>query len=220
MTKRTEGELEVERPWAQAQDSELCRHCGADSPSAWLDPATMPDIVRQVARAAFPTYRGRKFRLRYADTFDGRSFWVGGSRDVFRVVRLSDFAVLPLPASHPTFDRVAPSVECLPVPDGAVVAIHSIFFGKDMGLTFLVPEHVGRTMLPLPSVELSDVERAVLGVTSAYKASYAGISDYRAHELQRKGYSLEDIMEARASLKARKLLNKAGAITVAGRNVL
>ena len=67
---------------------------------------------------------------------------------------------------------------------------------------------------------IRDSEKLVLIATAALKASYGGVSDCRAKALQERGLSMARIEAARESLKAKKLLNKAGAITPDGRNAI
>jgi len=95
--------------------------------------------LKAIARAAYPNYKGRMFRVRTSETVNCRSYWDGGSRNYYVFVRLADKATLPMPASHPVFDKVADSIERMPVPAGAVCVEHSIIQGKDLGLTFHYP---------------------------------------------------------------------------------
>lgn len=109
-----------------------------------LDPLT-----RSVFTAAFPTYRGRTFRYRLTESpMDVRSYWDGGSRDYFAIVRLADRAVLPIPAQS-GFDRALPGADAVPMRPGFAIVEHSIFCGKDLGLTlYLHPADVQPGMLP------------------------------------------------------------------------
>jgi hypothetical protein len=97
---------------------------------------------------------------------------------------------------------------------------HSIFCGKDMGLTIHIHPANANRLLPAP-VELTWAERTVLLATMSWKSSYAGVSNYRFVEAQRTcGITLPEWENAKQSLIARKLLNKAGAVTVDGRNAI
>ena len=59
----------------------------------------------------------------------------------------------------------------------------------------------------------------VTHATCSLKSSYGGVSNYRFHEARRyTGITAERYEAAKASLIARKLLNKAGAVTVEGQN--
>ena len=99
-------------------------------------PTPVQAEVRQLAKVAFPNFRGRKFYVNRTESVNARSYWDGGSRRYFVFVRLADRARLPMPTSHPVFDAIAPSVEHLEIPAGAVCVEHHVFCGKDAGVTF------------------------------------------------------------------------------------
>ena len=105
---------------------------------------TNPDIKR-VAKLAFPSYKGRKFRVQsFRPGMNVNSYWDGGSRDYFALVSLETGQVFTSPATHPCFDR-APSGDRLglviisKLPENTVLVERSIFCGKECGLTVHVP---------------------------------------------------------------------------------
>jgi hypothetical protein len=118
-------------------------------------------------------------------------------------------------------DRV---VELLP---SIVVVEHSMFCGQDMGLTFYVHPDNAAKLLPVPRADLTPLERMVLYASGAFKSSYGGRDRY---EMARDDYHCERLLagmpypsraewdNAKAALIAGGFLNKAGAITPAGRN--
>src|SRR3990167_1777479 len=185
-----------------------------------LDPRTMPEEVRKVCHAAFPSYNGRMFKVRYADgPLSVRSYWDGGSRDTYAFVRLADYATLPVPTAHPVFDREAPrDVDAVEIPSGAVCVEHTIFCGKDLGLTIHVRAEDATPLLPPPDDVPPDV-RTVCRYTAGYKNTYAGRSNRRFEEAnQETGITAERWEAAKVEATTRGYLNKAGAITPAGRN--
>jgi len=111
--------------------------------------------------------------------------------------------------------------ECVPIPKNTLVVQHEHFQGHDMGLRVLVrPDEFDTLSLPIKE-EVNENEHIVLLATSSLKSSYAGISDYRFHEANRKhDISREDWNKAVASLQDKGLLNKAKAITTKGRNIV
>jgi len=151
------------------------------------------------------------------------SHWDGGSRDYFEVVALETGEKRAVPQNGTAFDTF--SLDSSPVPaNGLAVVEHSISQGKDLGLTLHIHPHNATAMLPAPSVELSEHEAFVLAATARLKSSYAGKDRF---ENSRKSYpsalSGHDMTRdqweaAKASLIARGMLNKAGAITIAGKN--
>lgn len=188
----------------------------------WLDPKDVPNHLKG-------SYRGKRFRACICDTvtiYAQDGIWGGGSRDTKRAIRLDTGESIPLsnnmsaPWDSSRQDRVINLV-----PNMAVVE-HTIFQGKDLGLTFyLLPESAAR-LLPAPVEGLSDLEKTVLEATCAYKSNYNGQSRYdMAMRDARYGYNKKlvpmtpDQWEAtKQTLIGKGLLNKAGAVTVAGRN--
>ncbi len=180
--------------------------------------------IRPIVRAAFPSYNGTKARI---EPFKGpmgvNSYWDGGSRDYFALVRLADCRSMGLPTSHPCFDRRPDgspmgALELRELPQGIALVEHSIFCGRDTGITVHVrPDDLNRLALP-DAPQLTDDERIVLDLTGL-KSSYNGISQYRRHvACTERGMTGERYETAKASLIERKLLNRAGAITTTGRN--
>jgi hypothetical protein len=97
---------------------------------------------------------------------------------------------------------------------------HSIFCGKDMGLTVYVsPSQLATSnLIPKPS-EVSDDEGVVLKYTSHYKNTYGGQTNLRFKEATRStDITVERWEAAKATLIERGLLRKNGSITPEGRN--
>jgi len=106
------------------------------------------------------------------------------------------------------------------LPPGIVIVKHSIFCGKDTGITIYANANELVPLLPAKA-ELTSHENTVLTFTRSYKSSYAGVSNYRFYEASRAtGIKIDEWNAAKAALIERKLLNKAGAITPAGRNAV
>lgn len=180
---------------------------------------TCDEWVRGVVKHAHPDYKGDKLEAVYGvQSMSLRSYWDGPSRSYFAVVRLADGAAKDAPDSHPFFDKQYEGVDEFVIPPGFVV-VERRYFGQSQYITVHVPGEA--PLLAEPSSEpLTDDEKLVLIATAGLKSSYAGISDYRAHSLKERGLSMARITAARESLKSKKLLNKAGAITPDGRNAI
>ncbi len=107
-------------------------------------------MVKAFARATFPAYRGRKFRLVTCERVSlSGTFWDGGSRSSYAAFTLADS---PRSASLPQYappqfggPRETPVVELKP---GYAIAEHSIFCGKDTGLTFYIHPSDATPLLP------------------------------------------------------------------------
>lgn len=175
-------------------------------------------MVADMARAV--GYTGRKFRLESRPTVNVSSYWDGGSRDYFYFVKLDTMEVTPAVPAQSPFDRRIAGAESVTLPDGVACIKHTIYQGRDLGLTIIVPESNMTKLMPTETVLTSD-QHTVLRFTAGYKSTYAGVPNLRFREAQRQVGITSDRWEtAKAQCIARKLLNAAGAITVAGRNAL
>lgn len=182
-------------------------------------------------------YTGRQFAAIVTETTTIPALaglWSGGTRDSYVIVRLADGAELPAPVHqglHP--DDKARRDTPIKLEPGIAVVRHTIFCGKDHGLTFYVHPADAAQLLPAPSAELTPHESIVLKATTTYKASYGGLSRYQLAKRDATGYANhvkvpdgatfptpQEWETAKASLIAKGLLNKAGAITTAGRNAV
>lgn len=112
------------------------------TPAIKVSKKTAPEVV-EVAMRAFPEYTGRKFRVK---AFSGQmslvSGWDGGSRDDYRVVALDKNATVdkfyvPENGTFPT-QNGGRTCTLSDLPEGLALVRHSIFCGKDSGLTVIV----------------------------------------------------------------------------------
>lgn len=175
------------------------------------------------------TYNGRKFSAVVTDSVTipaQAGNWGGGSRDTYKLVNVETGAAMDAsdnisaPWDSGRQDRV---VNLRP---GFAVILHSMFCGKDMGLTFYVHPENAAKLLPAPSAALSAHESIVLEATCSFKSSYMGkdrfemMGENARYDAKLKATfpTREQWDAAKASLIGKGLLNKAGAVTVAGRN--
>ena len=179
-----------------------------------------PDaLVRSLVSRAFPAYTGNKFKLAVSDSpINCASYWDGGSRSYFVFANLATGETSSEVPAQSAFARPVAGLDAVSLPDGFVCLEHSIFCGKDSGITIHIRTSNAAKMLPA-QVDLTRFENIVLAYTRCLKSSYAGVSNYRYHEAHAQtGITSEEWDATKASLIARGLLNKAGALTVAGRN--
>lgn len=185
----------------------------------YLDPKMVPAVLRGA-------YNGQKFKAVVCETVDIPSdagLWSGGSRELYSVVTLDDgMKLLPGQDAAP-WNRNYHNRREIMLQPGVVVVRHSIFCGKDTGLTFYVHPENATKLLPAPAAELSEHERMVLEATCSLKSHYNGRDRYQmatdSLRYNRKPYpSRDEWNAAKQSLIDKGLLNKAGAVTVAGRN--
>ena len=95
------------------------------------------DLVKKLAKVAYPDYNGRKFSAEIKAHYFPSDYWDGGSRDYMvaidlktgRIVEPSNDAKNPYNAlAHKDFD----------IPAGIGILEHSIFCGKDIGIRLYV----------------------------------------------------------------------------------
>lgn len=100
-----------------------------------MNTVTTDKAIISLAKSAFPDYRGRRFYTVVQQyPIDVRSYWDGGSRDYFALLRIVDKAVHMFPAQS-AFDKPVEGLEHVTVPEGWVIVRRSIFCGKETGLT-------------------------------------------------------------------------------------
>lgn len=143
--------------------------------------------------------------------------WDSGYRQTYIVVQLSDMRTIQIGEaaflSKDDFYNTNHNI-----PEGYVVVV--FVNGRYEHVEIISPAtEITKSLTYAPT--LSDDERTVLAVTRSYKSTYAGISNYRYPEAHRQtAITLEDYNIAKEHLIEMKLLNKAGAITVDGKNAI
>lgn len=96
--------------------------------------------VAKIVAATFPDYSGRKFKVEAAERVTLSDLnWSGGSRSQYRTCTIDGIGI----GSADKWNAVAPwsnraEGTTHQIPEGAVVVRHSIFCGKDTGLTIYV----------------------------------------------------------------------------------
>ena len=146
------------------------------------------------------------------------------ARDTYRYIELATGRSVPISdASSAPWD-VSRADNTFPLRPGFAVVMHSMFCGKDHGLTFTVHPNDATKMLPSGN-ELTEHEKTVLTATKSYKASYAGMDRYQMAQSEDYRFAKPfptrpEWQLAKESLITKKLLNKAGAITIDGRNAI
>jgi hypothetical protein len=174
--------------------------------------------IRRIARAAFPSYNGRKCSLEVSErcTISNR-YWDGGTRSEWIAVDLASGAARgfeDLALLNPSEIGGARTDPIVTLPESAVLVEWITFCGKDLGLRIhAAPGVINPAALPA-RVELSPDELSVLRAFSDLKSG-----SYRQEALA----SVTDSAAVISWLIARKLLkcNKVGAqiqITDEGRN--
>jgi len=192
----------------------------------YLDPAMVPSTLRG-------RYSGKSFKAIVCTEMTipaDAGLWSGGSRDTFTVICAYTGKTVNMPGQYAAPWDSSRREQKIAMVSGAIVVEHSIFCGKDLGLTFYVHPDNAAKLLPAPTGDLTAIEKLVLVYTAHRKSSYMGKDRYAmAVDDARYGYgenrdklapTRAQWDEAKAALITRGLLNKAGAITPAGRNAI
>jgi len=183
----------------------------------WLDnkDETVDNLCRLVG------YNGKKIRyIPNRIPTELNSYWDGGSRDYYYFVNLSENKIVEVSQNHPVYNPQNPSrLESLP--NGVILVQRIYFCGKDLGLKIYAnPADLSGKLLP-ESQDVTENEKIVLKFTYEYKNTYAGRKNIRFTEANEStGITQESWLEAQELLKSKKLLNKAGSITLKGKNAL
>lgn len=92
--------------------------------------------VKDIVKAAYPDYRGRKFFVQFANTVTLYDLnWGGGSRNEYTAISADGKVAhphIPAPWAHP-YEGAQVNV-----PTDAVIVKHAVFCGHDCGITIYV----------------------------------------------------------------------------------
>lgn len=102
--------------------------------------------TRDIAKAAFPGWKGRKLSVRNVEsvTLTG-TYWSGGSKNEFVAVELSSLRTSPADArlgDPSVFGGIGDSCPTIKIPAGYAIVEHVIFRGKDLGCRVYLPIEV------------------------------------------------------------------------------
>jgi hypothetical protein len=179
-----------------------------------------PDMVPSHLKGR---YNGKKFKAEITTQVtipSDAGLWSGGSRDTYQAVALTSgrsVAASDNMSSPWNENRKERTITLVP---GLVVVRSTMFCGKDMGLTFYVHPDNATALLPAPTAELTGYEQLVLNATCSLKSSYNGRDRYQMATEYMQGERPTRMQwdDAKTSLINKGLLDKRGAVTVAGRN--
>ena len=159
---------------------------------------------RNIPPALLAGYTGRKVKIQITESvtidFDAGQ-WHGGSKSDYWTVQIATGRTLAAKAD--TKIKLEP---------GFAVVRHSIFCGKDMGVTIYALAADIAPMLPKAAPALTQDQLIVLAVAQSCKPAY------RRDEAARHGVAARDYDAVRESLVALGLFNSQGALTLEGKN--
>jgi len=113
-------------------------------------------------------------------------------------------------------DKQIKGIDTVQLPKRAALVTHSIFMGKDSGVTVTVrSDDINSAWLPAPeNHDLTDNEKLVLYYTRSL------ISSYRKEAMHGKNIKDDEIEKSKQNLISKGLMSKIGGITDKGRNYL
>lgn len=132
----------------------------------YLDAKDVPQYLRG-------SYTGRQFKAIITDSItvpQDAGVWGGGSRDTYRFVELSTGRSIASPCQKTApWDSTRQEFNA-PLPPGIAMVEHTMFCGKDLGLTFYVHPDSAAKLLPDTSAtqELTETQKLVLNATANY----------------------------------------------------
>lgn len=167
-------------------------------------------------------YNGKRFAVIVTESVTipiDAGLWDGGSRDVYFGVKLAtgETASDPMQSASP-FGNVRKE-RSVALASGFAMVRHTLFQGKDLGLTFyLHPSDVAQMLPASEGPELTGDEKLALNITKRY-VSRARLSEF-SYEVKLYGKAAEMRWNAAIEgLKAKGLLARNGSITVTGKNL-
>jgi len=176
--------------------------------------------VKDIVRKAFPFYHGKRWSYSIQDsTHLCNTYWDEGSRYSYVMMRMDDHEIRMIPHfDPPQFGGPDLGEHAVQIPPGFVlVELREGFYEK---LHLYVNPADAPKLIAAP-VELTPDQVNVLMATRCLKNSYGGQSDIRFNHVNKKtGITREQWEKTQAELVSMKLLNKAFAITPAGRNAV
>jgi hypothetical protein len=177
--------------------------------------------AKLIVAAAFPGYSGRKFKVeihKNDSKFEIDLGMSGGTFSRFAFVKLDTMTGVNVNDMGQLLNYFGNGFNRMPtpfqMPEGFAIVEHGHFCGSDMGITIHFLEANATKFITAPA-NLTETEKKVLVATRGLKSSYMGQS-----RQQMSGIAKLDWDAASVTLKAKGFLNKAGAITPAGKNAI
>lgn len=183
---------------------------------------TKPDsTINRIVNASFSGYKGKRIILSTEIPTKLDSYWDGGSKDSYAFYNLDTGKSKPLASNHPFFEKQNPR-DLLYLPERNLLVKHSIFCGKDMGITIYANEKDLTPMIPESIETVSKLEYIVLKYTWSLKNSYGGEKNIRMKSaIEREGITKEDWIETQEKLAKKNLLRSHNkSITPEGENAI
>lgn len=184
--------------------------------------------IREITRRTFPDYTGNRFEVEVQEphvplTFS-KTYWEGGSRTEYVLLNLITGKTFSIHSGHPFFEPEYAAFNQAQhiLPENIVCVKHTIFCGKDLGITILAhPNNMNKLIGDgaINGLDLNRVELVVLSSTS-HKSSYSGVRHYRKYiSVKYGGITQKEYEDGKTKLQEKGILDKRGALTILGKNI-
>lgn len=173
-------------------------------------------LVGNIIKVAFPDVKKKATRISPQEKVSfGGNYWSEGHCNYYVIVNLADMSTKAIPQDNP-LRYINDTV--YDIKPGFVVVIHRYCGVREYVEIICHPANMPIN-LEDKREDFTQDELCVLYFTRCYKASYGGLSNYRYHECKSfNGITSANWELAKTSLISRGLLNKAGALTISGKN--
>ncbi len=93
------------------------------------------DAIRPLLNVSFPDYKGRTYHVIFTDSVTiSNTYWSGGTRSWWVAIQMEGGNTSRVPSLAPWDNPI--EGERIELDENTVIAEHSHFCGKDMGITF------------------------------------------------------------------------------------
>jgi hypothetical protein len=176
------------------------------------------EVIKKILKATFPGYTGKKIKVVTGDfPTNFSSNWSGGSRNDYVFYNLANGKAKPVPESGSGFgtNPNALNIDTSTTPDSLVLVQHTIFSGKDLGITIYAKPGAVAPLLPAPEDESLSKEEIFTLILIRSLKSFA-----RREEANRYGVSTNQYDDAIKSLQTKGYVSKVGGLSTNGKNYL
>ena len=176
-----------------------------------------PDaVIKKIIAATFPDYKGKKIKVVIGDIPTNlSSYWSNGSREYYVFYNLANGNAKAVPESGSGFGKYpdTPKVNTQSMPDAVVLVNHTIFSGKDLGITIYAKPGAVEPLLPPPDDNSLSNEEIFTMILIRSLKSFA-----RKEEAGRYGVSTKQYEDAVKSLQVKGYVAKNGSLSTDGKN--
>jgi hypothetical protein len=184
----------------------------------YIERKDLTGIAKVIVEKAYPEYNGNRFKIEVRDTFIPDQSWSGGSRTTWKLFKRIDGSMFnPGTSLSSGIFNPKEAFQSQEIPKGCLLVQHSIFCGKDMGITVVVRTDEFDTNL-LPASKHNDLSRNELIVLIAIR-SYIS-SARKKNALMETNITSAEYDAAITSLINKGLLRSNKSITTEGKNIV